>query len=181
MATIDLTPGTLEARARRAYERGRWTHALKLGLLALPLLCLSGIVPCQTNLLWVTAPLLFAALVGFSVRGGEFSAALLPGLLAGLVPFTLPVATRLIGHLCESSLCMTICMPACCAGGLFAGASIGLLARAEERPLRFLLAATLLSVLTGAMGCSVAGITGIVGMLAATAITSVPMWLRSRA
>src|SRR5262249_4950322 len=110
--------------------------------------------------------------------------AVAPGLLAGLPALALPLGVRVVGHACASDACFALCLPACCAGGVIAGAALALSARTGSDPARkreYLAAALLIAGLTGSVGCAVAGVSGILGMLATTVLTSAPAWRSARA
>ena len=72
---------------------------------------------------------------------------------------------------------MSLCLPACCIGGLVAGVLVATRARAEENfseRIAFLAAACLIVALTGAIGCTISGTAGVLGMLGATLLASAP-------
>ncbi len=175
MAPIEQT--SIRGRARRAYELGRLRWSLMRSLCVAPFL-LAALAPRQQ--LATTAAsvaLLFAVAVALSFYGRAAGRALFPALAAGLVPLAAPLGMCVLGHACGSARCMSLCLPACCVGGLVAGAIVAARARKEanldERRL-FLGAACVLVALTGAIGCTVAGAAGVLGMMGATLLASAP-------
>ena len=153
-------------RARRAYELARLTRAMvgfapvlllvtaamALGNRPLPVLGLgAGLFVGGVALLWY---------------GRDPARAVLPGVLAGVVPLCFALCASRIGHICHGDGCVSVCLYACSAGGLLAGAGIGWYAQSRRRSRRFLLPAAGLAVLTGAMGCSCVGYTGVLGLAA---------------
>jgi hypothetical protein len=105
-------------------------------------------------------------LVGVSVLwyGRDLRRAVLPGFVAGLVPLTLATCANHVGHLCTGENCMLWCVPACTVGGLAAGLAISVVGYRGRRGLGFWVAASAISLLTGAMGCSCAGYAGVLGL-----------------
>ena len=170
MAPIDAA---LEARARRAYEWGRLAWALKRALLVaalsgLALLTCTNVVPpagCVVLLALLVAALLW--------RGQEFAEGVRPGLLAGLVPFVLPLVSQATGYLCSDTVCLVL-PTVCVAGGVVGGAALGVLAkRPFGEHVGFWIAAVSVTAVLGSVGCLMAGLAGIgglaVGLLAGAA------------
>jgi len=175
MAPAEMT--SIRRRARRAYELGRLRWALTRSLCVTPFL-LAALAPRQELATTAGAvALLFAVAVALSVYGRAAGRALFPALAAGLVPLIAPISMCVLGHACDSARCMSLCLPACCIGGLIAGAIVAARARQEtdldERRL-FLGAACVIVALTGAVGCTVAGAAGVLGMMGATLLASAP-------
>jgi hypothetical protein len=109
-----------------------------------------------------------SALFGFGVvliwYGRDMKWAVLPGVLAGLVPLVFALCAKHIGHACTGDGCMVLCVPACMAGGFLAGIAVDLACLRRGWGLGFWLAASGLCFLTGAMGCACAGVLGIAGL-----------------
>ena len=163
MDSIDLD--RVERRARARYERQRlwralwgfaplaaivgpaalvarhpsWTLAIGLGVFAL------GVV-----LLWY----------GRDLRRG-----VLPGVAAGVVPLVFALCAPHLGHECMGDSCMTVCVPACTLGGALAGLAVGFVVRRQKLSRTALAAASLVALLTGAMGCACIGLAGVVGLI----------------
>lgn len=182
MATIDATPrAVLLARARSAYERGRLVHALRAGWLALPMIALSvSLAPRPQLSLGAGAALAFLAMF-LRYRGGASGRAVMPALIAGLAPLLLPMIMRMGGHCCIAGACWPVCMIGCILGGVAAGMMIGF-ASALERENRgaFLIAATVISGLSGVLGCAVVGAAGMAGMLLSVVGASWPVAMLAR-
>lgn len=176
MGSIDLA--TLERRARVRYELTLLRRAVLGFAPALALVALSVWLNRRSLLAAVSGGVLFASGVVALWRGGALRRAVLPGVLAGLLPlgFAL-IANR--GHFCASGHCSTYCLPACTAGGVLAGLIVSTVARRRGLGLSFLATASALSMLTGAMGCSCAGASGVFGMMAGFSVGLVPYAVRA--
>jgi hypothetical protein len=182
MATIDLTQRrALLSRARIAYERGRVIHALRAAWLALPMVALSLSLTHRPELSLGAGALLVLLALGLRVRGGAGGRAVMPALTAGLVPLLLPMIMRMGGHCCIAGACWPVCMIGCILGGAAAGLMIGF-ASALEREGRgaFLVAATMISGLSGMLGCAIVGAAGMAGMLLAVIAAAWPVAMLSR-
>ncbi len=168
-------------RARRAYERARGARA---GLLSLPVAALS-VVACglgarPTTALGVGAALVIASWF-FLWRGQNLGRAVLPGVLAGLVPLALSLGARSFGHVCTGSQCVSLCVPACTIGGLAAGLLIARAGRHVASRPRFYGGAGALAALVGTLGCSCVGYGGIAGLVVGLSITLFPTLVRGGA
>jgi hypothetical protein len=173
MGSID--PLYQRSRARRAYELARWRQALRVAPVVLAMGGLSWTVAGNALLTaWAGVGLLVVA-VTLRWRGQVWGRAVMPGLLAGSAPLLLPPLLRSAGYCCIGNNCWSFCMLGCTLGGALAGIAIGVASAAEkeERP-KFLLAAALLSGLTGVLGCAMMGAAGIAGMVTAVILSSVP-------
>lgn len=166
----------LAARARSAYERGRWgvglTRAAPAALIAGVALLLHGMA-----LACVAAGAALLALVAvFGWRGGEPARVTGPALLVGLLPFCAPAASRGLGHACVAAGCISYCLIACVVSGLVAGFVFA--ARTRPRGSGWWAGAAVLA-LTGSLGCAYAGVPGLLGMLVGSAVGAVPaaLWV----
>lgn len=164
------------ALARRAYERGRLRTALRAAWPALPLIALS-LWGCSRPAATIVAGGLLVALVVFARwRGGTMGRSVTPGILAGLAPLILPLATA-----CGSSGCPAwLARMACLAGGLVAGFVLGLVATRKDDRVTFLVSAGSVAVLVGTLGCAIAGGVGVLGMLGGFVVGTAPVILRAR-
>lgn len=176
-ALIDLE--LLERRARRRYELGRWRRA---ALGALPLL------PLLIGALWLTqrptstlcfglAALAAALLMLWYGRAPQ--RAVLPGVAAGFVPLALSLCANQIHH-CGAHGCSSFCAPACTLGGTIAGLAVMYVARRRRLGLGFLLGASAVALLTGAMGCTCVGYSGVLGLGVGYVLGLTPGLLRFR-
>lgn len=172
---MDL-PDHLRREARAAYEWGRMGWATWV---AIPL----ALVLAAS--LWVGAPptgaiaLTIVAMVSSVAarwRGGDLARGVVPGLAAGLIPWSAAVLVRPMGHYCTSKMCLSWCVAACAAAGI---ASMLVMARAPaaKRTTGYWVSAGGTSALVGAIGCSCAGHSGIIAMLFGMAIGLTPAWL----
>jgi hypothetical protein len=182
MATIDVSQrDLLLSRARGAYERGRVLHALRAGWLALPMIALSVSLAHRPELSLGAGGLLVLLALFMRFRGGPSGRAVMPALIAGVAPLLLPMIMRMGGHCCVAGACWPVCMIGCIVGGVAAGLMIGF-ASALERESRggFLIAATLITGLSGVLGCAIVGAAGMAGMLLAVVGASWPVAMLTR-
>jgi hypothetical protein len=73
---------------------------------------------------------------------------------------------------------MTMCVPACSAGGVIAGLAVASVGNRRRAGAVFWLSASSLALLTGAMGCACVGYAGVVGLGVGFAAGVVPGLLR---
>ena len=164
----------LAEQARRAYELGRLRTALRLGLFV-PLLTALSICGCGSVLgSLVCGGLLAPVVVFFGWKGQGLGRAVLPGVLAGLAPFTIALGAGLSGHACATGGWCTFFIGACLIGGFVAGLFVASAARGS---IRQLLAGALLAGLTGSLGCLVAGATGVIALSAGLLLGAVPAFV----
>jgi hypothetical protein len=163
----------LAARARRAYELGRLRTALPVALFAVPpaavalRICGGGAVTIGL------AVLLAAALVAAHWRGEEAAKGAGAGLLAGAFAFLVPVVANGTG-LCPLSA-SPLMLALCCGGGVASGGVLALCAlRRPTRAPLYLLAGGVVAVLTGGLGCLLAGFAGLAGVTAGIALGMTP-------
>jgi hypothetical protein len=170
----------LAARALRAYERGRFSRALRVAPFVV---AAAGVAIACGRPLAMTCALGCALLplaVWLLVRGGNVGRAVAPGLGAGWAALSLPLLLRTAGHACFGSACMSLCLPVCALGGVLSGALIGVLARRDGGGLGYVVAAAAIAGLSGAMGCSLGGSFGILGMAAGVVAGGAPILLAAR-
>ena len=162
MASADYEDA-LAARVRKAYERARWKQALAgfAPVLLVPILAL-----CLDGWTWRTAAL-GAALFGIGTTllwyGRDAARGVLPGVLAGLLPFAAALCAPRM-HMCMGHSCMSVCLLACGGAGLVAGAGLGLVWRNSKRGRVALGVAATVTLITGTIGCACAGYGGVLGM-----------------
>lgn len=168
----------VEARARRSYEWGRAWFALRHGLLVLPLLgC--ALFGCGRPAWAMASGLALFSLVSLlKYRGGAAAKVVLPSVAAGLLPMSLPMLSKISGHVCLGPLC-GVFTASCAVGGVLAGAWVG--RRLSNGQSASTLGAGLaLTALTGALGCAAAGLSGVLGMALGLALGATPMVLWAR-
>jgi hypothetical protein len=173
MGSVDLV--ALEARARRKYELTRARNAV-LGFT--PALLLVAIAALANH--HRASALLFGGgmfVIGSVLLwyGRELRRAVLPGLAMGVVPLTMALCANYSHHVCMGGSCLSLCVPACTAGGLAAGIGLALLGRRERGRLGFWLAGSTLALATGAMGCACVGFSGVLGLAVGYVIGLVPL------
>jgi len=177
---VSLDLALAEARAKSAYEAGRRGLA---SWVALPLVALGVLAACLgTRPAYALAVgALIAVLAWVCIwRGRVAGRAVLPGVLAGLIPLSLAYAAQSYGHVCTGSACYGLCVPACTTGGVLAGLVIARLGRKVSSPFMFWGTAALLAGLEGSLGCSCVGFGGVIGLGLGLIVTFVPAWIITR-
>jgi hypothetical protein len=162
MESTDLQ--SVEHRARRAYEIARLRRAVLAFAPVLALVVLAMVTGRHSAPTLAFGSGLFVFGVALLWYGHDVRRAVLPGVVAGLVPLAFAICARQVGHACMGDACMAVCVPACAAGGLVAGALIAFSAIRGKRGLGFWLAASGVALFTGAMGCVCAGAWGLLGL-----------------
>jgi hypothetical protein len=167
-------PARLEKRARRAYEIGRAERGIVRTWpvpIAAFLATRLGAPEIQTAALAIA---LFVVCAGFSWKGGPLGRGVFPGLFAGIAPLILPGLAMDCATACSAS-CALWCSVSCVAGGMVAGAFVGVsAARFGQGRLRFLAAASGIAAMTGGMGCLLGGMIGVAGMILGFALGAAP-------
>lgn len=175
MDSTDLP--ALERRARNRYERTRLLRsALGFAPMIALVLTVAGLGKRPTSAL-LFGGLLFVTGTILLWWGRTLQRAVLPGVLAGLIPLSLSLAANL-GHGCATGRCSTLCLPACSLGGVVAGFIVSTYAARRGQGMPFLAGAALVSVLTGAMGCACIGSSGVLGLVAGFAVGLLPQLAR---
>lgn len=178
MAAVDLAQ--LEQRARARYE---WARARAAVLHASPLLLIALLAASGAHRpLFVLSfgSIAFGLGAVMSWYGREPQRALVPGVVAGLVPLACALGANQVGHLCLGDRCMMLCLPACTLGGLAAGLIVARAARTQRAGAGFWAAASALALVTGLVGCSCVGTSGALGLLIGFASGAGPGWALRR-
>jgi hypothetical protein len=162
MDSIDSS--RVERRARVRYELVRARRALVGFAPVLALVVVASHVDTHPSAALTFGMSAFVLGAVFLWYGRDLKRAVLPGLAAGLIPLGLAICARHVGHACVGDCCMVLCVPACTVGGLIAGASVAIGAMRRDLGFGFWLAASIVALLTGAMGCACAGYSGVVGL-----------------
>lgn len=179
MASGDLA--AVERRALAAHDRAALRRAavgaspmLVVGVVAVALA--RDAMPTVV----LAAGVVLVSAVALWLRRGVHTAVAL-GFFAGLVPFVASVtASRFGGHVCTPTGCVSMCLPACTAAGAVAAVLVARAAARRRAGPLFWLAASGMTVATGALGCSCAGFAGASGMLAGYLLTVVPVAVLAR-
>ena len=161
MDSIDLN--LLERRARTRYELSRAVRSLVGFAPALLVVILAAGLGRRPSSAVFFGSLLFLSGSFLLWRGRTMHRAVLPGLLAGMIPLLFALMANR-GHACVGGQCSTWCLPACVAGGVVAGLVVSWIAYSRGLDWRFWAGASAISFLTGAMGCSCIGYSGVIGL-----------------
>lgn len=148
----------------RAYERGRLRWAISS---AMPALVVAAIACALSTRLPTTlglSLLLFSLVAALLFVGRGPGRGAYTGLVAGVIPLGLALAAQAYGHVCAGGECVSLCLPACVAGGLIAGFVVARQALRSPAPRTTLAAAAAVAGLTGAMGCACVGYSGVLGL-----------------
>lgn len=163
-----MNPDQVFQEASSAYERGRvkWAAISALPMAVIPIASFAIGQRLLSSVALGAALLLLSTFMLW--RGQAPARGLTAGLKAGLVPLVLSHGANLYGHICTSSGCTSLCVPACALGGVVAGALVAWSARRASSPGAVLGWGAATACLVGAFGCSCVGVGGIVGMVAGT-------------
>lgn len=170
----------LEARARRAYERGRVLLGLRRAAIVLPMAAVSWLTCARPAATCVDA-LLLAALIAFCEwRGLDLGRGARRGLWAGAPALLAPVLVQLGGHACGRSFCALF--PAVCLiGGIAAGLLLVYWSRQRGLSTPALASAGLVAGLAGTLGCLAGGTGGLIGLGLGLTLGTAPLlaWRRA--
>jgi hypothetical protein len=142
----------LRLKAQRAYERGRWWHALQIGWLVVPLACCSALMGHRYGLCLGLSLLLWAVASGFRWYGRDLARSVLPGM--GFGALILPMGLFVQMGWLAPVICQIGCLAFCAGCGILSGACMVLwLRRTEDTTSTVLIGAGVISGLTGALCC----------------------------
>ncbi len=155
-----------ERRMRRVYELARLRHAFVGFLPMLLLIATAALLSGRVTVAIVAGAVLFVSGVVALWYGREPSRGVLPGALAGGTALVVALSANHLGHHCMGDACYRWCIPACIAGGLFAGALVSTVGLRQHRAFGYWLSASGITLLTGSLGCSCVGYAGVIGLVA---------------
>ena len=162
MDSIDL--GRAERRARQKYEWARVRRATLGFAPALLVVAIAAMMNHHSTTALVFGGAMFLVGAGLLWYGRDLRRAVLPGLAMGILPLALALCANHMGHACLGDRCLALCVPACAIGGVGAGVGIAVIGLRWKQSWPFWVGATVLTLLTGAMGCSCVGFGGIAGL-----------------
>lgn len=172
MDSIELK--RLERRIRLKYEWSRAVRALvgfAPAMLVVLIAALFARRPSSAVAFGVAMFTIGATLLWY---GRDLRRAVLPGLLAGIAPLVLTLCAIRVGHACMGDGCVMLCLPACAAGGLVAGLAVAAVGHRGGHGAGFWLSASVIALLTGAMGCVCVGYSGLIGLAIGFGVGMVP-------
>ena len=175
MGSIEIAQ--LQKRVRLTYEFSRLRRA------ALGMVPVLGIVAVATLFTHRPASAMAfgaaAVLAGLTMLwfGREPQKAVLPGIVAGIVPLVFALSANYV-HSCGMHGCSTWCVPACALGGVVSGLVVAGMGNQRRAGPMFWISASSLALLIGAMGCSCVGYTGLGGLALGFVSGTVPGLLR---
>lgn len=170
MERLDLD--ALRRRSRRTYEIGRWRRASVSVLPAAALALLATRAAGEIMDPIVTATILALVSVAFSWWGQHAGSAVLPGTLAGTLPFAAALAVRWSGET-RFATCAVVSFVASAIGGLLLARRV----RRSDARARAWLYAGAIALLTGSVACSCIGLGGFVGLVLGLAAVATPSLL----
>jgi hypothetical protein len=170
------------AATRIAYEVGRLRRAVRTLWMLPPVIAIAALFSHHGSLALIVGAGLSLLWLLLWWRSTPLGEAAMAGLLAGLPPLILPLLVGVSEHTCREcgdGSRWPLCMAACIAGGLIAGALVGVpAARRDRGRLSFLGVAALFTAAVGSLGCIMAGGIGVAGMVAGfvagTAVIVIP-------
>jgi hypothetical protein len=170
----------VEARARLRYELGRMRRAVLGFAPVFALVAVAALLAKRPTTTVAFGAGVFAVGAILLWYGRDLRRAVLPGVAAGIVPLAFALCANHIGHACMGERCLSLCIPACAAGGVLAGLAVaGIGIRRRSGP-GFWIAASIVALLTGAMGCGCVGYAGVGGLAVGFAVGLAPGMLRKR-
>jgi hypothetical protein len=177
-----MAPDASTAREslRSAYEHGRARRALVSALPVFPLGLLAWLIVRDGLVVAAATLALFVSTALFFWRGRDFARGVLPGALAGVVPFLAMVTLRGSMGAMSGASCVAHCVPASALSGLVAGVAIGTFAARAGSPARAWLSAGITATLVGALACACMGVSGLVGLALGLLAGSAPLAIRAQ-
>jgi hypothetical protein len=174
-------PNDFLLRARRAYEWGRVQHALIKSWPVAIVAAVSYALYYEPSLTAAISIVLFVASAALVWYGRVAAQAQNLGLKAGTLAFVLPLAAF---HLNVQAICPTATQMLLFTGsaGLAVGIVLSVASTYQESGRdAFLLFATLVAGLCGALGCILFGLAGMAGMVAGVLLSTAPVLIYRRA
>jgi hypothetical protein len=178
---VTTAPDEFSRRARRAYEWGRLWRASVKAWPALLLTAISCWLCHEVGLPVAIGAPLFALVTGLVWYGRIAAQAASAGMKAGVVAFAVPVAAF---HSYFAPYCSTLTGMLIINGGC--GLGVGLLLSIESTRLQiqrnvFLLAAGVVAVMCGMLGCVLFGPMGLAGIAVGVLLATAPVAIYRRA
>src|SRR5258708_1042792 len=135
--SMGLELSQLESTVRRAYERGRLVHALRVTAPLLALGAFALLLDRRPAVMLGLGGLLFVTEALFVWRGQQLGRGALAGLAGGAIPLAFGLCMQVYARWCGGMAQMPGCTTICPAGGLLAGLWIAWFARRQPSPLAF--------------------------------------------
>ncbi|HVY26129.1 MAG TPA: hypothetical protein VHB79_06235 [Polyangiaceae bacterium] len=176
MASDNLS--LIERRVRRKYEWARARRAFWGFTPVLLIVAAAAALAKRPGSTLTFGALMFALGVAALWYGRDVRKAVLPGVALGLIPLVLALCANHMHHVCMGDACMSVCLPACTAGGLVAGIGMAIVGQRQRLGVGYWLAASAITLLTGAMGCSCVGYAGVLGLAAGFGVGLLPALAR---
>ena len=170
----------VSAIARRTRVRYEWSRVKRAAIGLAPLLVVVAVATAVARRPAMTGAFGFAAFISGATLlwyGRDPQRAVLPGVLAGLVPLVLALCANRL-HFCTGGACVSWCMPACSLGGLVSGFLVARVGSQRRAAPSFWLASSALALLVGAMGCACVGYAGLAGLALGFGVGVMPGLLR---
>jgi hypothetical protein len=147
----------------------------------LPLALIAWLIVRDELVVVTSALALFVTTALFFWRGRDLARGVLPGALAGVLPFGAMVALRSSGAMgAMGAHCAAYCLPITGISALFAGVAIGTFAARSGSPARAWLSASVTATLVGALACACMGVAGLAGLAVGLLVGSLPLAIRAQ-
>lgn len=169
-----IEPTKVLRRARLRYEWARLSRAVWGFAPALLIVVLAASAAKRPSTTILFGAAMFALGVVMLWYGRDLKRAVLPGLAAGLFPLAFALCANQLGHYCTGDACVSLCLPACIAGGVAAGLGVAFLGHRAKHGVGYWAAASTMALLTGAMGCACVGYSGLIGLGAGYLVGLIP-------
>jgi hypothetical protein len=170
----------IERRLRARYEWLRARRAVVGFAPALLIVVAATLLGDRPGTTMLFGAMMFATGAALLWYGMDHRRAVLPGVVAGILPLGMALGAGQFGHLCTGDACLSLCVPACTAGGLAAGLVVGLVGQRQQHGTGYWVGACTLALSTGAMGCTCVGYSGVLGLALGFTGGLIPMILRRR-
>lgn len=165
-----MNSSQLKLQAKKAYELGRLKAAFKFLWVIVPVVVLSACTCGEVGLPLIVGCVLGLTVVALKWRGEEYGFSVGPGLLAGVVAFSIPLVMHLLGICCRTNLEIVFCAISGILGGIIVGRVVGKSNRKHR--ITSLLVGLLIAGITAVLGCISFEIGALMGLFAALAVAA---------
>lgn len=158
-----LTRDQLRTGAERAYERGRFCAAARVGWYLVPIATLCALQTGACLGCAGSGALLLGMALYLRWRDRRGMSAVSAGLAAGAVPLVVGLLLRRLAPACADAPLVSLCTAVCLAVGVPSGLWLGVRAARARLGTADALTATGVATLASSLGCVGLGVAGVVG------------------